>query len=92
MKERVESRITPRSLVCATGVMELPFIEMERTGGAGLGGELRADLFVLGRRYQWMCKGRSQVGCWVRLLIFMSFSLIICVMGKIFAFRILGIK
>lgn len=46
MKERVESRITPRILVCTTGVMELPFIEMGRTGGAGLGGELGADLFV----------------------------------------------
>lgn len=92
MKERVESRITPRILVCAIGVMELPFIEMGRTGGAGLGGELRAVLFVLGRRYQWTCKGRSQVGSWVGLLIFMSFSFLICVMGKVFAYRILEIK
>lgn len=57
-----------------TGIMEAPFIEMGETGGAGLGGELSADLYMLGMRYQWMCKWRSQVGSGVGLLIFMSFS------------------
>lgn len=47
---------------------------MGKTGGAGLGGEVRADLYMLGRRYHWMCKWRSEGGSWVGLLIFMSFS------------------
>lgn len=76
-----------------TKIMEVPFIEMGETGGAGLGGELSADLYMSGMRYQWMCKWRNQVGSGVGLLIFMSFSFFTCEMGKEFALlRILEIK
>lgn len=76
-----------------TEMMEVPFIEMGETGGAGLGGGLSADLYMLGMRYQWMCKWRSQVGNGVGLLIFKSFSVFTCEMGKeFFLLRILEIK
>jgi hypothetical protein len=39
-----------RVLARATGVVGVPFIEIERTGGAGLGGEFRVDLHMLGMR------------------------------------------
>lgn len=39
LRERVESRVTPRFGAWATGIMEVPCIGMGKAGGAGLGGE-----------------------------------------------------
>lgn len=69
-----------------TEIMEVPFIEMGETGGAGLGGELRADLYMLGMRYQWMCKWRSRVGSGVGLSNFTSFCFFTCEMVKYLPF------
>lgn len=72
------SAVAPKFQVWASGLREVACVEMEVTGGAGLGGGSEE---VICTGWLWHAGG-SQGGSQAGLSVFMSFSFLICEVGE----------